>query len=68
MGLRRAVDDPNRAARAQGRYQAVVRVDHAHRALVCRTRLQTRLGDDLPANKRDMYNYQRRSKVLFKTL
>ena len=24
--------------------------------------------DDLPANKRDMYNYQRRSKVLFKTL
>lgn len=29
-----------------------------------------RLGtvDDLPAKKRDMYNYQRRSKVLFKTL
>ena len=24
--------------------------------------------DDLPAKKRDMYNYQRRSKVLFKTL
>ncbi|PKO30389.1 MAG: amino-acid N-acetyltransferase [Betaproteobacteria bacterium HGW-Betaproteobacteria-7] len=24
--------------------------------------------DDLPANKRDMYNYQRRSKVLFKSL
>jgi len=24
--------------------------------------------DDLPAQKRDMYNYQRRSKVLFKTL
>ena len=24
--------------------------------------------DDLPARKRDMYNYQRRSKVLFKTL
>ena len=24
--------------------------------------------DDLPAEKRDMYNYQRRSKVLFKTL
>lgn len=24
--------------------------------------------DDLPAGKRDMYNYQRRSKVLFKTL
>jgi amino-acid N-acetyltransferase len=24
--------------------------------------------DDLPAAKRDMYNYQRRSKVLFKTL
>lgn len=24
--------------------------------------------DDLPANKRDMYNYQRRSKVLFKPL
>ena len=24
--------------------------------------------DDLPAAKKEMYNYQRRSKVLFKTL
>ncbi len=55
-------------ARAAGLTPAV-RADHAHRALVPQARL--RAGgtlDDLPETPQNLYNWQRKSQVLLKTL
>jgi amino-acid N-acetyltransferase len=66
--LRRTVAQPHRGPRQKAQAEAPVRADHAHRALVHRARLRRNRRRRLPKARRELYNLQRRSKVLVKAL
>ena len=55
------------SARGPGHHE-VLRADHAHGALVPQARVSPGLVEDLPRERKNLYNWQRKSQVLIKTL